>query len=203
MNFVKLLVALASLIAVGLVPALSQEKDKKDTGSGIDEWVKANQPNENHKLLEKLAGNWDAEVTVVFDPTQKPEVNKMTVQREMVLGGRFLFESYDLKGGSMPHAGRGYIGYNNATKKFQMVHMESMNTALEVTDGSWDEKTRTFSFPTGMKEMMWNGMMTKYSMVTSFVIESDDKHTFSILTKYTEPEKMEVEEVKIVYTRRK
>lgn len=202
MNALKLLLALAVLLAVGLVPVLSQEKKEPDPAADVDAWKKANETNDNHKLLEKMAGNWDAEVTFVFNPKEKPEVNKMTVKREMVLGGRFLFETYDLKAGTMPHEGLGYIGYNNSTKKFQMIHMESMNTALEVTDGAWDEKAKTLVFQTGPKEMEWGGQKMKFTMRQTFTIESDDKHTFSMMTKYEQmPD--EIEEVKIVYTRKK
>ena len=202
MYALKLLLALVMLLAAGLVPVLSQDKKEPAAGTEMDAWAKAHAPNANHKLLEKLAGNWMADVTFVFNPKEKPELNKMAVKREMVMGGRFLYESYDLWQGSMPHEGRGYIGYNNSKKTFQMIHIESMNTALEVTDGTWDEKTQTLSFPSGPKEMEWGGNKVKFTMTMSFTIESEDKHTFSMKTKYEQmPD--EIEEVKIVYTRRK
>lgn len=203
MKWTRLAAAVALLFVAGLAPVLSEDKqDKKEQPDEMEAWKKLNAPNENHKLLEKMAGNWDAEVTFVFNPEEKPEVNQMTVKREMVLGGRFLFESYELKMGRMQHEGRGYIGYDNKSKRYQMIHMESMNTRLEVTDGDWDAKTSSLAFSFGEKEMEWGGQKMKFTMRMIFTIESDNKHVFSMKTKY-EGMPEEIEEIKIVYTRRK
>lgn len=205
MSFPKLLMALTILLLAGLVPVLSQDK-KEGEGDHMDEWNKANAPGENHKLLEKMAGDWDAEVTFVFDPTKAPEVNKTTSKKEMVLGGRFLFSAYEIKTGAMPHSGRGYIGYNNLTKKFQMMNLSTTYTAMEMDDGDYDAKTKAITFKSAMKELDWGGQKIRYSTRTVITLESDDKHTFSIFTTYPDMKEMEgkeIEEVKVVYTRRK
>jgi hypothetical protein len=205
MKLTTLLLAFVVLLGIGLVPVLSQEK-KEGEGDHMEDWKKANEPNENHKLLEKMAGDWDTEVTFVFDPTQKPEVNKTTAKKEMVLGGRVLLDTYEIKTGQMPHSGRDYLGYNNRTKKFQMMHLSTVDTAMEVEDGDYDAKAKTITFKSAMKELEWGGQKIKYSTRMVFTFESDDKHTFSIFTTYPEMKGMEdkeIEEVKIVYTRKK
>lgn len=208
MKFTRLVAALLALLCVGLVPVLSQEKKEggADPAAEMEAWKKANAPNENHKLLEKMAGDWDAEVTLVFDPTKPAEKNKTTAKKEMTLGGRFLKDSYEMKTGTMPHTGVGYMGYNNKTRKFQNIHLSDMDTAMEVLDGEYDAKANTIIFKSGEKEMEWGGQKVRYSMRWIFTIESADKHTFSIMTTYPDMKEMEgkeIEEVKIVYTRRK
>ncbi|CAG1769224.1 hypothetical protein BAC2_00148 [uncultured bacterium] len=206
MHVLKLLLAFVALLTVGFIPVLSQDKKEGEGGGDIEEWKKANEPNENHKLLEKMAGNWDAEVTFIFDPTKEPEVNKTTSKKEMVLGGRFLHDVYEIKTGAMPHTGRGYMGYNNRTKKFQMMHMSTVDTAMEVEDGEYDAKAKTIIFKSALKEMEWGGQKIKYSTRMVYTLESDDKHSFSIFTTYPDMKEMEgkeIEEVKIVYTRKK
>jgi hypothetical protein len=206
MKLTTLLLAFVALLGVGLIPVLSQDKKEGEGGGEIEEWKKANAPNENHKLLETMAGNWDAEVTFVFDPTKPAEVNKTTSKAEMVLEGRFLFDTYEIKTGAMPHHGRGYMGYNNRTKKFQMLHLSTVDTAMEVEDGEYDAKAKTITFKSALKEMEWNGQKIKYSTRMVYTLESEDKHSFSIFTTYPDMKEMEgkeIEEVKIVYTRKK
>lgn len=205
MKLIALLLGLLPLIAAGCT-VLEEEKKEPEPSGEMAEWMKANAPGENHKLLEKMAGDWDAEVTFVFDPTKAPEVNKTTSKKEMVLGGRFLFSAYEIKTGAMPHSGRGYIGYNNLTKKFQMMNLSTTYTAMEMDDGDYDAKTKAITFKSAMKELDWGGQKIRYSTRTVITLESDDKHTFSIFTTYPDMKEMEgkeIEEVKIVYTRRK
>jgi hypothetical protein len=106
----------------------------------------------------------------------------------------------------MPHSGRGYIGYNNITKKFQRMQLSTTYTAMEIEEGEYDAKAKTITFKSAMKELEWGGQKIKYSTRTVFTLESDDKHTFSIFTTYPDMKEMEgkeIEEVKIIYTRKK
>src|SRR5262245_10965558 len=103
-------------------------------------------PGPEHKLLESLVGDWHAAVKMWMDPSQKPEVSEGTLVRKSILGGRFVQEDYTGKMMDKPFHGMGTIGYDRAKQKFVTIWIDSMSTALNTSQGTYDESTRTWTF---------------------------------------------------------
>src|SRR5262245_5212550 len=99
------IVALAFLGLVGRT--VGEPGDKKDPFAEYLE--KYGTPGPEHKLLEGLAGTWNAKAKFWMDPSKNPQTSEGTTVRKLVLGGRYLQESYEGKAFDKPFEGRGVL----------------------------------------------------------------------------------------------
>lgn len=102
-------------------------------------------PGPEHKRLGELAGTFDAKVTIYFGADKNATVtSKGTLTRQMVLGGRFLQESYDGSFGDQPFKGFGLAGYDTNKKKYVSMWVDSMSNAMMTSEGTYDAATKTY-----------------------------------------------------------
>lgn len=145
----------------------------------MKKWMDAATPGESHKILARLAGHWNAEVTSwMSGPGAPPAVNKGESDMTMILGGRYLQQTVKSDMMGMQMEGIGFTGYDNIKKKFVGAWMDNMGTVISTMEGTAD--------PTGTVITMWGTMdepttgerdkPVKY--VTRLL--SNDKHTFEI-----------------------
>lgn len=108
-------------------------------------WAKAAAPGEYHKMLEAMAGKFDATVKYWMPGTDAPVESKATSENEMILGGRYLQQVYkgDFRGS--PIEGRGIVGYDNVGQKFMAMWVDSASTDVLITDGSADSAKKTIN----------------------------------------------------------
>ncbi len=126
------------VLAIALVCATSANAAgaKKPTQEELAAaWAKAAAPGEKHKVLEQMAGNFDAVVKYWGPGDDKPTESKATSQNEMVLGGRYLKQTYkgDFRG--QPIEGMGLVGYDNTGKKYMAIWIDSASTDVLTTEG--------------------------------------------------------------------
>src|SRR5574341_1027077 len=91
-------------------------------------YKKAGTPGEPHKLLAKLEGNWTTRSRGWLEPDKPPTESTGTCEQRMILGGHYLRQEY---GGDMmgqPFTGICLMGYNNQTKKYESIWLDSMST---------------------------------------------------------------------------
>jgi hypothetical protein len=159
------------------------------------EMEKAATPGPEHKALADLAGTWTATSKMFMDPTKPPAESKGTEEAKTVLGGRFVEMTY--KGAMMnkPFEGMGIAGYDNIKKKYTMVWMDSMGTAIYYAEGTGDAKQRTF---TG-EETAPNGQKRPFRWVVK--VDSKDKHSMEMYGPGMDGK--EVKQGEITYTRSK
>lgn len=154
-------------------------------------WQEYATPGDEHARLEKhFAGIWDADVKSTMGP---PSTG--TMKAEMMLGGRYLHAMFDGTAMGQPFQGAAVTGYDNAKKKYFNTWFDTMGTGMLVTEGTYDEGTKTYTFQGDMT--MPDGSETKVREVTR--IESDDKHVFEMYM--TGPEG-EMKVMEITYTRK-
>jgi Protein of unknown function (DUF1579) len=126
--------------------------------------------NENHKLLTSLDGKWNYTVKMWMngDPSSKPDVSHGSATRESIMGGRYVVMDVhgnmempgpDGKMQKMEFKGRGTEGYDNVQKKFVATWLDNMGTGIMMSEGTYDEASKTFTF-TGQYEPM-PGMVQK------------------------------------------
>jgi Protein of unknown function (DUF1579) len=142
----------ASALLVLVPGAWTQESTKRVPSP--DEIMKAMaeavKPGPEHKKLEPLVGSWSFTCKMWMDPTKAPMESKGTIERQWILGGRFVEEkvtgtSFDGKPG---FEGRGILGYDNAQKKYTMGWICSMSTGIENGVGTADTSGKNFTFQT-------------------------------------------------------
>jgi hypothetical protein len=100
-------------------------------------------PGEQHKMLATYAGNWTYTQKMWEKPDSKPEESTGKSTMRMILDGKWLEQTIDGTAMGMPFKGLGYTGYNNVTKQYETIFLDSMGTGSMHGLGSYDAKTKT------------------------------------------------------------
>jgi hypothetical protein len=134
--------ALAGALLILGAPARAQDADE---AAMMAAWQAYMTPGEAHQHLAGTAGEWRHEVTVWPAPGVEPMQSAATSTSEMVLGGRYLVETFtgDMMG--MPFEGRGTYGYDNAKEQAFMSWIDNMGTGLMVGWGAPEGNKITFA----------------------------------------------------------
>jgi hypothetical protein len=124
---------------------MAKQEGKIDMQAIMEIYRKVGTPGEPHKLLAKLEGIWTTRTRNWMEPGKPPVESIGTCDQKMVLGGHYLRQEYagDMMGA--PFTGINILGYNNHTKKYESIWIDSMSTAVYffVGTGSSDGKTIT------------------------------------------------------------
>jgi hypothetical protein len=151
-------------------PAPKADAGQPNEAEMMKQMMEMSKLNENHKLLASLDGTWSYVVKMWMngDPSTKPDESKGTATRKSIMGGRYI--SMDVKGrmempgeDGKPHEmtflGHSTEGYDNAKKKFVGTWFDNMGTGIMMSEGTYDEGSKTFTY-TGQYEAM-PGMVMK------------------------------------------
>jgi len=129
------------------------------------EMLAAMSPNENHKALEALAGEWDAKMSFTMAPGAPPTEGTGTMKAMMILGGRQLHQSFKGTFMGMPFEGAGTTGYNNVTKQVEATWSDNMGTATMFSVGTMDASKKSFTV-TGSYDDPMQGKVTMRQVTT-------------------------------------
>lgn len=118
-------------------PAMDEEMMAK--------WKEASTPNENHKILNKLVGEWDHTLQWWMEPGSTPEESAGTSKVDWIMDGRFV--EHNVHGTSMgqPFNGIGIVGYDNVKKQYDSIWIDNMGTGMMHSNGQYDAATDTLS----------------------------------------------------------
>jgi hypothetical protein len=169
--------------------------------------MEMSKPNENHKLLTSLDGNWDYTVKMWMngDPTSKPQESKGTATRKSIMGGRYVVMNVSGKmnmpgpDGKMIASdfnGMSTEGYDNAKKKFVGSWVDSMGTGIMNSEGTYDPGTKSFTYTANYE--VAPGMVLK----TREVVKVPDKDHM-VLEWFEDRRGQEAKTMEIDYTRKK
>ena len=92
-------------------------------------------PGAPHKLFESLEGSWNTMSRGWMGPDQPPVEGRGSCEQKMLLGGRYLYQEYKGTMGGEPFNGIGIQGYDNHTKKYLSVWMDTMSTGIFLFEG--------------------------------------------------------------------
>src|SRR6185369_14935429 len=128
----------------------ADEPQKKEMSAeekaAMEAMMKAMTPGDAHKLLDGMAGTWDAKVTMWMAPGQEPTVSTGTSENSWVLGNREMMEKFSGTFMGMPFSGIGYTGYDNIKKQYWGTWMDSMSTGMMMSTGSTADNGKTWKF---------------------------------------------------------
>ena len=127
-------------------------------------------PGPEHKLLEKLAGEW----TMVM--TSGGKEFKAASKHEMTLGGLWLSGTLEGKVEGRKYEARRLDGYDPVKKKYVNVWVDSDLTSPVVTEGTYDAATKTLT-QTG-EGPGFDGKPMKHTWITTF--KTDDAYDLTI-----------------------
>ncbi len=154
-------------------------------------------PNENHKVLDAFAGDWNYTSTMRMTPDAQPMEMKGTTSSKWILDGRFL--QGETKGEWMgePFNGIAIAGYDNVKEEYNSLWIDNMATGMMVSSGKYDPATKTiteegtFSCPmTGKKDMAFRSELKSIDA---------DNYTYSMYQKAEDG--TEFKGMEITYTR--
>lgn len=136
----------------------------------MQQMMEMGKPNENHKLLASLDGNWS--YTIKFwmnpDPNAKPQESGGTATRKTIMDGRYSVMEVngkmempgpDGKMKTTQFKGMGIDSYDNVKKKFVGSWIDNMGTGIMMSEGTYDPATKTFTFTTEVEAVP--GMKTQ------------------------------------------
>ncbi|MBC8200931.1 MAG: DUF1579 family protein [Planctomycetes bacterium] len=130
-------------------------------------------PNENHKFLARLTGDWDTATSVIGLPN---ETGFATFS--MILGNRFV--NGDVSGtlANLPYVGRVTIGYDNYKHKFVASFLNDLGTSMLYAEGMLDRSGNTLSLWGTMDE--WMTDEHDIPAMYRFAILDDNHFTFEL-----------------------
>lgn len=127
-----------------------------------------------HDRLDPLVGLWDTTTRVFGDLGTRPVEVDGSVEKNWVLGGRFIRE--DLAGISnrdTPYMGLGFLGYDPARRLYQSVWMSTGSTGLSTAVGTISADGRVLTL-VGDEVDPGTGRLRHFQAVLR--IESNDRH---------------------------
>jgi hypothetical protein len=168
----------------------------KDAEAQAETFARYAMPGAEHKVLDRMAGDWDTLTRYWPAPGAEPVEAKGASHRKWILDGRFLLEELD--GGSLvlPFRGLALYGYDAFEQKHTSAWVDTMNTSILSNLGTYDRTNDVVNF-SGQYKDPWTGTRKKERGVTRFV--SKDKHVLEIYA--TEPDGKEFKMLEITYTR--
>lgn len=108
-------------------------------------WQALASPNEHHKVLASLVGEWTYSIAWKMEPKGNVEKSQGTSSNRLILGNRFLEQT--VKGESMgqPFEGFGTLGYDNIREEYRSVWIDNMSTSMMLATSQYDAKRSTFN----------------------------------------------------------
>ena len=127
---------------------LAQEKKFEPSAreaARIEAMLKAGAPGEAHKKLEPLVGIFNASVKFWSSPSSPPEETSGIVRNAWALDGRFVEQRFEGTLMGQPYSGVGFIGYDNAKRKYTSVWLDTGNTAIMESSGAFDPEGKVLT----------------------------------------------------------
>lgn len=132
--------------------------------------------NEHHDLLKSLAGTWKTNVKFWMDPAGKPEESEGTSESKIIMGGRFVEQSFTGTAMGQPFEGRGLVGYDNLKKEYTSIWFDNMSTGIMTGAGQYDPAAKTLTAEGSMSCPVTQETHRWYKDVTTFTDE--DHYTY-------------------------
>ena len=179
----------AGLVLLGVLAhtAISQDKAEKASASAppgapdakmMEEMMKANAPGPQHAAMKKMAGKFDAEVTVKMAADAPEMKSKGQEVSEMILGDKFL--KSDFSGEMMGNAFKGInlAGYDNMKKKYVAAWVDSMGTGIMTSEGTADSSGKVITYEGDYPCPAEGGKIKHFRQVVT--IKDDDHYSFEM-----------------------
>lgn len=140
-------------------------------------------PNEHHRKIEALAGNWRGQEKIYPTPWDpKGGEAEADSEGQVILDGFCLLVDYaQRRNGKTGYRGHGVFGYDNKAAKYTMYWFDTMGGApiMPPAEGTWEGNTLSF---VNKGEMGWGRYSYRFDSASSFrfMIEmSQDQKSWS------------------------
>ena len=158
----------------------------------IEQMREMGQPGPMHKLMNRMAGSWNVDVSAWHGP--EPTKSKATSTSTWMLGSRFLKIHYEGEMFGQPFNGFALMGYNNGKQQFESIWVDDFSSNISSSKGQPSADGRTITF-----HGVWEGpndMKSAYRMV--YAMNEDGGYR---VISYAQQGEDEVKEMELVYSR--
>ena len=138
------------------------------------------QVSDEHKLLHKDVGTWDATMKIWPQEGAEPIESKGTETNELLQGGMWLVSRFKGEIFGMPFSGMGTVGYDPIDKKYVGTWVDSISPHLTIMKGEYDAASKTMTSIAEGRDFE-TGQVTQSKHITRFTDENT--RTFEIHAK--------------------
>jgi hypothetical protein len=128
-------------------------------------------PGKEHEILKAFEGQWETHSR--FDMGGRIEESKGTFRARFACGGFWLVSEAEGDMGGMKFEGLGLMGYDQDKKKYVATWCDNMGSRIDISEGTYDEKTRTITLHSEGPDM--TGKPTKWKWL--YTIKDKDHWT--------------------------
>lgn len=195
LTVVLMVVALMGLTSSGVVAGEGEKKPGQAPDEAAVEKMMAEfaELTPQHKQFEAAVGRWKAESKSYWADPDRPELSTGSATFKLLMGGRYLQQRYRSKFGGRKFEGLGITGYDKAKKKYVSLWIDNMGTGFMLSEGEYDEATRTATetaesdSPTGkMKLKIISKDIDKDKFVmTMYIVQPDGGQRTAMEITYT------------------
>jgi hypothetical protein len=192
------LIAVCALLC-GVVGCVGRASERPVSAVGLTptEWASLSRPGPSHKVLAPFVGEWNVRMTFWSSPSAKPETSTGSSSIAWVLGQRFLQEKFTGAVAGDSFEGMGIIGYDNASRVFKTIWVDSLNTTMAMASGKFFAEKNTFE----LTSELYDPLLSREKTVRSTIqFTSNDSYLFSMIDE--SPEGKEFKSLEMEYTRK-
>jgi hypothetical protein len=163
--------AFAALVAALPTFAFAQDdkaRPKGDKPASLEDVTPQDPKTKEHDALKTFAGNWDVNFKMTGADGEEPMVSKGSEHAQLVCNGLWLKATSRGEFQGQPHAGLWLMGYDPHQKAYHGVCVDSHDASPAISQGRYDEKTKTWKF---------SGSNAKGKFDMTCVVKSPDQMT--------------------------
>jgi hypothetical protein len=149
-----LLLCAASAARIARADEPKKAAPSADEKAMMEAWMKYSTPGDVHKRMAAMEGRWTAHVKEWMAPNAPATESDGTAEFKMVLGGRYLHQSFHGTMMGQPYEGMGLSGYDNAKKTTQSVWVDNAGTGIMMMTGNWDADGKSLAESGSMDDPM-------------------------------------------------
>ncbi len=95
-----------------------------------DAMAKYGAPSAEHEMLAKREGSWRCTTKMWMAPGAPPEEHEGEATMQMIMGGRYLFQQFNMTFNGMDFEGAGLTAYDRMSGEYQSIWVDNMSTAI-------------------------------------------------------------------------
>lgn len=142
---------------------------QEPTADEMAAMMEAVSPDENHAVLEQLAGSWSHAVTFYPAPGAEPLQMTATSTSEMTMGGRYLVTEIDGDFLGTPFEGNEVMGYDKVRGQYFALFHDNMSTGPMISWGTWDPAAKTMTMEGTFADPMTGDLEKEVRNTTQFL----------------------------------
>lgn len=161
------------------------------------QWAALSKPGASHSLLDPFVGEWNVRLTFWSGPQAKASTSTGTSTLSWVLGKRFLQEQFHGEAAGETFDGMGLMGYDNGSRTFKTIWLDSLNTAMTMASGRYIPESNLFELSSSVYDPLVSGEKTVRSTIQ---FTSNDSYVFTMIDR--SPEGKEFVSLTMEYSRK-